>query len=194
MTEIRTQKNELREKYKEARRLIPKEKRDEFDKNISKRFSESITYNYSDSILFYASTDDEINTWILLEKALSDGKKVYFPKCYENSQMKFFRINSKDDLKKGMFGLYEPEESDEEFCTKTLNSICIVPGLLFDKEGYRIGYGRGFYDRFLSKFSGVSVGLCYRELFMPKLPRGHFDRHVDIVITEKGVHAVNVQK
>ena len=70
----------------------------------------------------------------------------------------------------------------------------LVPAVVFDKEGYRIGYGKGFYDRFLSNFTGVKVGLVYSNMILPKVPRGRFDKHVDIIISERGVVAVNAPR
>ena len=69
-----------------------------------------------------------------------------------------------------------------------------LSGLVYDKKGYRIGYGKGFYDRFLSEFKGVAIGLCYSSFCVPEVPKGRFDKHVDVIITEKGVYAVNAPK
>ena len=66
-------------------------------------------------------------------------------------------------------------------------SICIIPGIVFDSEGYRVGYGKGYYDRFLAAYDGTKFGLVYSECILPSVPRGRFDRHVDILISEKGV-------
>ena len=66
-------------------------------------------------------------------------------------------------------------------------SICIIPGVVFDEWGYRVGYGKGYYDRFLSAYDGTKFGLSYSECILKEVPRGRFDRHVDILISEKGV-------
>ena len=98
-----------------------------------------------------------------------------------------------DDLELRENGIYEPREGLEEY-VPSQQSICIVPAVVFDKEGYRIGYGKGFYDRFLSNFTGVKVGLVYSNMILPKVPRGRFDKHVDIIISERGVVAVNAPR
>ena len=194
MAEVRTLKNEIREKFKPIRDEYTDEKRREYDEKIANRVISSITFRHSQDILFYASKEKEIDTWKIFEKALDAGKNVYFPKCYDGGIMKYYLVKSKDELKSGEFGILEPTKLENEYSFSNITSLCIVPALIFDKEGYRIGYGKGYYDRFLSKFKGVSVGLAYKELIQDRLPRGHFDRHVDIIVSDKGVYAINADK
>ena len=74
-----------------------------------------------------------------------------------------------------------------ESVTDYSKSICIIPGVVFDNAGYRVGYGKGYYDRFLAAYDGTKFGLAYSECILNEVPRGRFDRHVDILISEKGV-------
>ncbi|MDE6768031.1 MAG: 5-formyltetrahydrofolate cyclo-ligase, partial [Eubacterium sp.] len=101
--------------------------------------------------------------------------------------MKFYYINSLKDIKTGFFGVREP---DTDICCEVADfndSICIVPAIAYDKKGYRLGYGKGYYDRFLENFSFISVGLCYNELIMDVLPIGEYDIPVDYIITQDGI-------
>ena len=107
--------------------------------------------------------------------------------------MTFRYVTSKDQLKERTFGILEPDP-ECEVCHPSNFSLLIVPGLVYDKKGFRIGYGKGFYDRFLSAFEGASIGLCYASFSVPEVPKGRYDRHVDVIITEKGVYAVNAPK
>lgn len=193
MTEIRTVKREMREKYVSMRAAMPREQREAFDTKIFDRICASITYRHSTEILLYASMENEIDTWKLFDVALRAGKKVAFPRTFEDNTMKYYYCASRDDLEKRENGIYEPKEGLPEYVSTT-QSICIVPAVVFDKEGFRIGYGKGFYDRFLSTFTGVKVGLVYSSHILPKVPRGRFDKHVDIIISERGVMAVNAPK
>ena len=193
MSEIRTQKLEMREKYLAVRDAIPPEQKEAFDKKISDRLIASITYRHSTDILLYASVKGEVDTWRIFEAAKKDGKRVAFPCCNSDNTMTFRYIDSKDELSEKTFGILEPEPSCDE-CHPANFSLLIVPGLVFDKSGFRIGYGKGFYDRYLSTFEGVSIGLVYNKLMLPEVPRGRFDRHVDVVISEKGVYAINAPK
>lgn len=193
MTEIRLAKKELREKYVAERKSIPVETREAFDSKIFDRICASITYRHSTQILLYASMASEIDTWKLFDAAVNVGKKVAFPRTFEDNTMKYYYCNSREDLEKRDNGIYEPKVGLPEY-VPTSQSLCIVPAVVFDKEGYRIGYGKGFYDRFLSTFTGVKAGLVYSNMILPKVPRGRFDKHVDIIISERGVVAVNAPR
>lgn len=193
MAEIRVVKREMREKYVAIRDGMPKELRETYDGKIFDRMCASITYRHCKELLLYASIGSEIDVWRLFDAALKAGKKVAFPRCFEDNTMKYYYVNSKDDLAMGSFDILEPKEGLEEYVPTTL-SICVVPAVVFDKDGYRIGYGKGFYDRFLSSFPGVKVGFVYSSLILPKVPRGRFDKHVDIIISERGVTAVNASR
>ncbi|MBE6622681.1 MAG: 5-formyltetrahydrofolate cyclo-ligase [Ruminococcaceae bacterium] len=193
MTEIRTQKSEMREKYLAVRLAMPQEQKDAFDKKIHSKLTSSITYRHSTDILLYASAKGEVDTWAIFEQAIKDGKKVAFPCCNNDNTMTFRYVTSKDQMKEASFGLLEPDSGCEE-CKAGNFSLLIVPGLVYDKSGYRIGYGKGFYDRYLSTFEGVAIGLCYSSFLVPEVPRSRYDRHADVIITEKGVYAVNAPK
>ena len=94
---------------------------------------------------------------------------------------------------KGAYGI--PEPSDKmEVVTDFSECICIVPGLVFDLSGHRLGYGKGYYDRFLKDFTGYSVGLVYSEFILDKLPCEPTDRAVDLMITERGIILPNERK
>ena len=193
MSEIRTQKLEMREKYLAVRDAIPQEQKDIYDKKIFDRLISSITYRHSTDILLYASIKGEVNIWPIFEAALKDGKKVAFPCCNDDNTMTFRYVTDRSQMSERTFGILEPDPSCEACCTSNF-SLLIVPGLVFDKNGYRIGYGKGFYDRYLSSFDGVSIGLVYSRLLLAEVPKGRFDRHVDVIISEKGVYAVNAPK
>lgn len=172
---------------------MPQEQKDAYDNKIHQKLISSITYRHSTDVLLYASTKGEVDTWQIFESAIKDGKKVAFPCCNPDNTMTFRYVTSKDQLKERTFGILEPDP-ECEVCHPSNFSLLIVPGLVYDKKGFRIGYGKGFYDRFLSAFEGVSIGLCYASFSVPEVPKGRYDRHVDVIITEKGVYAVNAPK
>lgn len=160
------------------------------DKLIYNRFVNSNIYKNTKCIFFYASLSDEVDTYSLIEKALLDKKTVALPKCNkEKLIMTFYEIESLKDLEKGSYGILEPVT-----CLKKAsfdeNTLCVVPGLAFDKEGYRLGYGKGYYDRFLTSFVGKSVGLCYDEGMCDKLITNIYDISVSQVITDKEIYHI----
>ena len=108
--------------------------------------------------------------------------------------MVFHIVTDLQQLQTGSYGLSEPDANAPVYDFEALASrdlaIAVIPGVVFDRDGYRVGYGKGYYDRFLRAFSGVKIGLCYAEGILQKVPRGRFDLNVDMIVTEKGVLAV----
>ena len=189
---LRSVKNELRAKYRaEREKLLPEEKTRREDK-IASVLTSTIVYKSCTQILLYASTSDEISTWAIAEKALADGKKLLYPRCESDHVMNYYYVSSIAELKEGMLGILEP--TPDRAYVPNNSDVCIVPGLAYDKFGYRLGYGRGFYDRFLSEFGGVTVGLCYSDFIENHVPKGKYDVKVDVLLTEKGIFPLQKQK
>lgn len=175
-------KKDLRIKYKNIRNSI--ENTSALGEKIFSQLIDSYMYKTADIVLAYWSVGSEVDTRRIIDKALEDKKKVAFPKCTDkNGNMIFCYISAVSDLSDGMYGIKEPINGvvADSF---TESSICLVPGLSFDKCGYRLGYGKGYYDRFLSNFCGTSIGLCYESCLCEELPREEFDKHVDYLITD----------
>lgn len=137
-----------------------------------------------DTLLLYYPIKSEPSALALLETAFSRGISVAFPISVKTDYTLDFRvIRSLDDLSVGAYGIREPNQDAP--CVKlTDKTLCIVPALSFDENGMRLGYGKGFYDRFLKEFSGTSIGITYSELFCQKLPFDKYDIPVDFVITD----------
>lgn len=179
-------KNDLRLELKNKRaNILNKIEKDDL---ICRNFLDSGIYRASEEILCYCSTGSEIDTSSIINASLRDGKKLFLPKCTDNNgNMTFYRVKDVNCLVKGAFGIYEPDES---FCSPAsgfINAVCVVPGLTFDKKGYRLGYGKGYYDRFLEKFTIISAGLCYNELISDMLPAEKHDLPVDYIFTDCSV-------
>lgn len=183
---LRQKKSELRAKYKKLRNNMSPEKKRELDKNITERLFSLPEYKSADTIFAFISKDIEVDTSAVIEEALKSGKKVAVPLCdTENTTMEFYYISSRADLKNGCYGLLEP---DAERCGKAFGrdaQLMLVPGLVFDRNGYRLGFGKGYYDRYISDYKGLKVGICYSQCVEKELPLGKFDRPSDIVVTDK---------
>ncbi len=192
-SEIKAEKNELRKTMKKTRSALDRVKKFDYDAEIQSRVLSLRDYAGSDILFTYVSMDTEVSTRALIYAAWANGKRVAVPKCDEStSEMTFYIITSVDDLKPGYYGIMEPDPEKCERVTDYSHGLCVVPGLSFDAEGYRLGYGRGYYDRFLKHFRGVSVGLCYSSYLKWKLPRGGYDVPVDIIATERFIRSTNV--
>lgn len=168
----------LRNKYKQIRTNI--KNKEEQDNIIFNKVVEIEEYIQSDLILIYVSLKEEVDTIKLIKYSLEKGKRVAVPKC-EGNDIKFYYISSLEDLKKGSFGILEPLTSQK--VTDFSHSICIVPGVVFDKQNNRIGYGRGFYDRFLQNYSGTKIGLTYKECICDEIDIDKNDVKMDKIIT-----------
>lgn len=145
-------------------------------------------YQEARQVLLYLSKGSEVDTWKVFARALAEGKEVYAPRCLDGEgTMGFFQVTSPQELLQGRFGLWEPDPRRCAPWRRREGALCLVPGIAFDRQGYRLGYGKGYYDRFLAVFSGTAAGLCFRELALERLPRGPQDRRVDVLVTEAGV-------
>ena len=167
----------LRNEYKKIRKNIGN--KEEQDNVIFNKVINLEEYKQSDLILIYVSLKDEVDTIKLIKHSLEIDKKVAVPKCIGDNIV-FYYINSLEDLEERYFGILEPKTN--EIVNNFNNSICIVPGLAFDKQNNRIGYGRGFYDRFLEKYNGIKIGLTYKECICDKIDEDENDIKMDKVI------------
>lgn len=157
------------------------------DEKIFLRLVSSEQFKNHDKILCYVSTDIEVDTRKFIEYALECGKTVAVPKCVRNGEMIFFEIHSLDNLERSAFGIDEPSEKiHRKFSSDETDScLCIVPALAFDSNGMRLGYGGGYYDRFLSRFSPETVGICYSSCIVEKIPFQQHDIRIKNIITDK---------
>lgn len=179
------EKKEKRAYFKQRRKNMLSKK--EKDLLILNNIKASDIYNKIEDAFVYVSSEIEVDTRNLIEGMLSDGIKVAVPVSHEEDcSMSFYYINSLEELKVGTYGILEPDENKAKKAHFNKNTVCFVPALSFDKNGFRLGFGKGYYDRFLSSFSGITVGLCYEECMSEKLVHDKFDQAVQNVITEKG--------
>lgn len=179
-------KQELRAYLKQKRAEIPPEQKKDADRRIVETIAASPCFQQADTVLLYAPHGSEIDLIPLVRLARKNGKKVAFPRCDpETNTMQFFVLESDSRLVKGAYGIFEPP-SDAPPCNPDESTLCILPGLSFDPEGGRLGYGKGYYDRFLADFKGVTLGAAYASLVAKKLPTEPHDIPVQILVTERG--------
>lgn len=184
--DIKRQKNALRSLYREKRREVSPEERKRLDDRICRAVIASASFRYCEHLLLYCPIGEEVDVLPLAELALSQGKKVYFPRCEDGGRMTFFRVDSLSLLTPASFGIPEPPVG-EAFPYESTAALCLVPGMVFGEDGNRIGYGRGYYDRFLRGFRGTSAGVVYSRFILPAVPGGRFDVPVNVLVSERGV-------
>ena len=183
------EKQRLREERLAAREALSEQERSVLDDRITQKLLATSEYVEATTVLTYVSVSSEVSTRMFIERALRDGKTVAVPRCLPGHCLEFVAIASLEQLVAAPFNLLEPaKELPAVTEDQKNNSICIVPALLVDTKGYRLGYGAGFYDRFLSTYPGKKICLAYQQsLSWTTLPHTAFDVSVDMVITESEV-------
>ncbi|MFO3668043.1 5-formyltetrahydrofolate cyclo-ligase [Anaerococcus kampingiae] len=173
-------KSEFRRFFLNLRREMD----DKYIKNMSDKICENLLkseiYKDSQTIFVYVSMAKEVETRNLIKKALADGKDIYVPKIIDR-QMKACKLNDLDDLELGLFGI--PTSRDNDFIENP--DLTITPGLSFDEEKNRLGYGGGYYDKFFAKNKTIKAGLMISDFLSIKLPIENTDVKVDFIITEE---------
>ena len=189
MTEIREIKKQYRLKVKAERKLIEQPEKEELDRAICTRFLSLASYRYSKTVLLYAPLKGEIDVMQIARAAWESGRDVAFPRCDPATRtMTFHPVRGESELSPGSFGILEPAADSPTLDFGSAGTmVCVVPALVYDRAGYRIGYGGGYYDRFLSDYPGAKIGLIYSRFLADRVPHGRFDAASDALITEKGV-------
>ena len=224
-------KREVRKKILALRDSIPTVDKVQYDASIRNIVMEMEEYSESKVILAYASYRSEVDTLVLIGQALADGKHVFAPKVSGN-EMEFWKISAMEDLREGYRGIREPVQSvpfpdwlkercsiadidtvmNKDIAENYTREFCKIamwmPGAAFDKERHRIGYGGGFYDRYLNRLScasgqmasseqqGLFIGhltltttaLAYHCQLLERIPHEEHDRKPDLLITEQGIY------
>lgn len=189
MDTVTLEKQRLREERLAAREALSEQERAVLDNRITQKLLATSEYAEATTVLTYVSVSSEVSTRMFIECALRDGKTVAVPRCLPGHRLEFVAIASLEQLVAAPFNLLEPSRELPALIEDQMsNAICIVPALLVDTKGYRLGYGAGFYDRFLSTYSGKKICLAYQHnLSKTMLPHTEFDVPVDMVITESDV-------
>jgi len=152
-------KSKLRKQVLQEMKALSQEKKQAMDLALTERFLHHPFYHEAKTIATYLSFPHEFQTQELIEQALKDDKKVLIPKTYPKGRMEFVVYDPKQ-LAKTSFGLLEPQ-GDLEVMDASRIDLIHVPGLAFTTEGYRIGYGGGYYDRYLENFAGQTMSTIY---------------------------------
>ena len=176
-------KAELRKQVLQEMKAIPREQKQAIDQALTEGLLQHSFYQETNTIATYLSFPHEFQTQGLIEQALKDGKKVLIPKTYPKGRMDFVVYNPQQ-LVKTSFGLLEPQ-GDLEVVDASQIDLIHVPGLAFTREGYRIGYGGGYYDRYLEHFTGHTLSTIYPCQIKDFIPENH-DIPVQEVLIDEG--------
>lgn len=171
-------KKQLRKQYLNIRKLIPH--KEEKSMIITNKIISSPIYKQANTIALYYSLADEVQTLSLIKQALADHKQVCLPKVISKTEMSFYEITSLHDLEKGSFHIYEPMTNHQ------IDSFdfMIVPGVCFDNNGNRIGFGGGYYDRYLKSQTCKTIGICFKEQVIDFINTEENDIKIDEIVTD----------
>lgn len=173
-------KTELRREIRTRKRAMTEAEIEERSAKLAQLFFASRAYQNAKTIYGYLPYNQEVRTVPMLERALKDGKKVAVPKVY-GEEMKFLYLDDLTAVAKGYAGIPEPIADEPVAHAET--ALVLMPGLAFDPQGHRIGYGGGFYDKFLAaEPNHPTLALCYEFQMLPKLDVEDHDIPVDTVL------------
>ncbi len=179
-------KHEQRERARKLRSALTGEERREKDREIFNNLMSMPEIQKARSVMIYLSFGSEVDTFRILEELLKSGKSVYAPVTDPKTcHMTAVRVENQADLKRGAYGVAEPG-GNTSLAPQELDVI-LIPGLVFDESGGRIGYGAGYYDRFLRKTNAVKAALCYELQLVEKAETDPWDENVDCIVTERAV-------
>lgn len=166
------------------RKQIPAELHREYSQAIAQKVLKLAEKTGAETVFAYLSFAGEVETTFLIQELLNRGIKVAVPRCHRDTHtMDAIPIESMGDLRKGAYGILEPQ-TGLSLLPEEIDMI-LVPALAFDKKGYRLGWGAGYYDRYLNGYQGVTAGLCFSVCQTEELPRDSHDLPVTLVLNEQ---------
>lgn len=179
-------KADLRKQFIKIRNALPGERVSEWSQAIQNHLLALITKDDYGVIAAYAAFRNEPLLWETLKTLLSAGKTVALPKCEKNGIMAMYKISSLGELETGAYGILEPPDTVKIQPDEI--DLILCPGCAFSLQGERMGYGGGYYDRYLPLCTrAIRVGVCYEMSLVDSLPTEAFDVKMDFLITEKGL-------
>ncbi len=187
-------KKELRKQVLGKRDALTIEERKEKSDAISNSVTQHPIFREAHTILLYAAFRSEVDTMKIFRRAVASGKKVYFPKVL-GAEMEFYCAEAEEDFEAGTWGIPEPKvEIERKYVPKYKEKVCIImPGAVFDKAGNRIGYGRGYYDKFLKRMEQVEsfkMGIAFscQLINIENFPKEEHDVRLDVLVTENSIY------
>ena len=183
----------LRKSFAQIRNSIDKNTRYKESAEISDIITSSLVYKSAKTVFIYVSFGSEVETHTLIDKAIQDGKRVAVPLCDRDARtMNAYEIKCRAMLERGTYNILEPKKNlikngDIRRVVPSEIDLAIVPAYVYDKKGARIGYGGGYYDRFLSQFCGVSLGVAFSQCIVDALQTEEHDVLVDKIVCPEGM-------
>lgn len=187
-------KQQLRDACRYARAKLSAEEKKERDREICERIAQTPEFRRAKKVFLYAPMPGEIDLIPLAKRCRREKKTIAFPVSDPASNRMTFRaLRQGDKLTPGAYGIPEPPQ-EAPVCVPDRRTLCILPGLCFDRTGNRLGQGKGYFDRFLVSFSGISVGAVWDELLFDEIPTEEHDLPVQLIVTERETVRLETEK
>ena len=180
------EKKQLREEMMAREAALPTDYLATSNDGIRERLEALAEYKAAQTVLFFYSIWTEPNTHTMIETALADGKTVCLPQSLANGIMIARKIASLDELVPARYGIPAPTEAMPSLEHTEIDFI-VVPSVAFDTDGFRLGHGGGYYDRYMAKSTAFRCGIARERMLLPRVPRGRYDLAVDCLVTEARV-------
>lgn len=180
------QKKQLRKTLKEMRNNLDKHTCICSDFQITQTIKNWNIYQNSGVVFCFAGTEHEINTAPIIEDCLKTGRRIGVPKCTGEGLMEVCEIHSFNDLIPGKYGILEPVDTCKKISPEEID-LSLIPCLSCSRDGRRLGYGGGYYDRYLKQAAGIRAVLCRTALMCNEIPVEEHDLPMDFVICEEGI-------
>lgn len=182
-------KKNLRKEILEKRKELTQNQHEIYSKSIINRILESDFYENAKTIMSFISFGDEVDTHFFIKKSIEDGKRIVVPiTISEPRHLKVSHLKNFNELEPGFYNILTPKEEYLRFIDPKEIDLIITPGVVFDREGYRIGYGGGYYDRFLVNLPKVpKVAIAFDLQLIDQVPKEDFDIPVDYIFTENEI-------
>lgn len=182
-------KNKIRQELIQRRKRIPGAARKQASDKLCQVLKNDRDIREAESIYFYVAKDPELSLIPLLSWALEQGKCVGVPKVYGDS-MEFYQLTETAQLGMGAFGILEPNGECPMLQKK--EAICLVPGVGFDKSGHRMGYGKGYYDKYFFRYPDMRrIGIAYGEQIMERIPSEPHDVRMHRILTPEREYRIS---
>ncbi len=185
-------KNSIRKSLLLKRRQIPEEKRIQASEKICEYLIHNPMIQKTAILYLYIAKEPELSLMPLLHWSLEQGKCIGVPKVHGET-MDFYQLTTLEQLSQGAFGILEP--NDDCPLLQAKESICLVPGVGFDKSGNRMGYGKGYYDKYFSQYPDlIRLGVSYEEQVVEQIPADAYDKKMHMVMTPNMQYKISEAK
>lgn len=188
---MKEEKKRIRRDVLAVRDALPREAVAEMSQRICRHFSRLPLVENCHSVMIFLGFGSEVDTDYIIRWLWQENKRVLVPLCIPKTrEMVIYPITDFVDLEPGYMGIREPKR-DLPAAGKEEIDLVVVPAVAFDRRGYRVGYGGGYYDRFLAGMDVPTVGLAFSCQMIPEAPKGPYDQAVEGILTEQGYAVTN---